>query len=153
MAPLSTARKDRLAFDIPFTTSSSAYAYHPYVETNTMYYKTNTSDEMKTGEREERGEKAKSRTKNINIGKLKTNNEGKPTTGNEDEIKMEIQIEPRNDFNQERQKILQSASQRLPMILNVMSRANKKLGQSVGAEINEMRSLWYHGINHGERYV
>ncbi len=125
-----------MAYDIPFSTTCTDFTQTtPYVEDTMVGYDYKTNDVTRADKREQQGETKIS--------------EFKCSSGNH----IGIEIKAQNDFSKERQKILQSASERLPLILNVMSEANKKLGRTVGAEINEMRSLWYQGINHGKRYA
>ncbi len=46
------------------------------------------------------------------------------------------------EFQHERQKILDHAVGKLPAIIGIMSRANKKLGNQSGSEIHDIRSIW-----------
>ena len=49
------------------------------------------------------------------------------------------------DFKKRRQMILESATCRIPHIIQGMSRANDSLGHDFGNEVKEMRSLWHNG--------
>ena len=49
------------------------------------------------------------------------------------------------DFKKRREMVLESASSRIPQIIQVMSRANDSLGHDIGNEVKEMRSLWHSG--------
>lgn len=58
------------------------------------------------------------------------------------ELEHEIKKDDDDEYKKQRQLILEQASNRLPHIVRVMSRASRRLSKREGIEMKEMRSHW-----------
>lgn len=133
MAPLATNRKDRLeGLDLPFSTNFSKSVKHQdhHIQPNNNKH---------TGTTKFLPSSSPSSSTQIFTSIIHKEEESKidhdATTGTD---------VASYDYEKERQQILHLAVRKLPGIIQVMSTANKNLGNSA-SEIQEIRSIWKNG--------